>query len=416
MDGKIQLQSGWSKLTEDLQVEILCKLPDKPLIRFKCVSKSYNSLVSNVCVPKILASISGLFYEHSKMSSTSKSLMDYANTTTSDSSAATEFMDTYRALVPFENPTANDFQDCCNGLILLVNSFGAAVNHLVRNPRKTPPAQYYVLNPATKQCITIPVNTAHIEARHAFLAFDPLESPNYKIVRVQRPPFFAYENYPVELDVFSSDTGEWVRHKVLFSLSVLRFNWSMHSVYLKGVLYFLSSGGYLICVYLNTPNGAVKGAAFELPGQDHEIYRQAYEIVFPGYVGVSQGCLYYLNHIGSSSLLIWLFEDDSSEGGNWILKRTINIDNLVRNRIPKERWLQTTYRRYALHPTSEEIFISIAVIIISYNPITNEVKLLYESHDKRILLRYQHFHPYTRCLVGLNNFVVPEKHRISPNL
>ncbi|KAM7462436.1 hypothetical protein LguiA_030557 [Lonicera macranthoides] len=408
-------EPGWSKLTEDLQVDILCKLPEKPLLRFKCVSKSSNSLVSNVCVPKILASVSGLFYEYyPKMSpplalwNRRKFLMDYASTTTTTttttdySSSAVNFMDTYRALVPFVNrTTVNHVQDCCNGLILLVDPQQLHVPLKIN--------RYYVLNPATKQCIRIPVKTAHTEIRMAFLAFDPLESPNYKILRLERPTVDCSENKPVEFDVFSSDTGEWGVSTLKVPLSPIVYGHLVrHPIYLKGFLYMLSYRGYLLHFHLNAPNGAIKGAVFELPGRDQD--RLLHE-VHPGFVGVSKGCFYYLNHADrSSSILIWTLEEEN-KAGKWILKRTIdtiNIDNLVRHRMPKEQWLASTYRRYALHPTSEEIFISIAVIIISYNPLTNEVKLLYESDGERELLPLQYFFfPYSRCLVPLNNFSLP---------
>ncbi|KAL2464997.1 Protein kinase domain-containing protein [Abeliophyllum distichum] len=64
-----------------------------------------------------------------------------------------------RNLTAFEhNP--EDILDCCNGLFLLAS-------------RSSNPTQYYVTNPTTSECITIPVNPLHDNFEYALLAFDP---------------------------------------------------------------------------------------------------------------------------------------------------------------------------------------------------------------------------------------------------
>lgn len=48
-----QESSDWSKLSDDLKVEILCRLPEKPLIAFKRVAKNWYFLISYTCVPRL---------------------------------------------------------------------------------------------------------------------------------------------------------------------------------------------------------------------------------------------------------------------------------------------------------------------------------------------------------------------------
>ncbi|CAL5342221.1 unnamed protein product [Camellia sinensis] len=76
------------------------------------------------------------------------------------------FVESYSKLLPFQ-PTARDVLDCCNGLLLIL--------HRTSVPPSVP-SQYYVCNPATKQCVAIPVNPNHLDPIYTVLAFNLVES------------------------------------------------------------------------------------------------------------------------------------------------------------------------------------------------------------------------------------------------
>ena len=52
------------KVCPDVLVQILCRLPEKDLIQYQCVSKDWYSLISETCVPIVSAktSLCGLYF------------------------------------------------------------------------------------------------------------------------------------------------------------------------------------------------------------------------------------------------------------------------------------------------------------------------------------------------------------------
>ncbi|KAK9182539.1 hypothetical protein WN944_025684 [Citrus x changshan-huyou] len=124
-------------LSEDLITEILCRLPVKSVTRFKIVSKAWNNLISNVCIPRI-SNLSGFLF-HS-----TEDCMNYFSYSDNNEGCGNDgegFVESLTSLLPSEYFPYKLF-DSCNGLILLGSS--------LREHR------YYVCNPLTKQCVAIP--------------------------------------------------------------------------------------------------------------------------------------------------------------------------------------------------------------------------------------------------------------------
>ncbi|CAL5406109.1 unnamed protein product [Camellia sinensis] len=390
-----------SKLPDELTVEILCRLPEKPLIQFKSVSKAWYLLISDVCVPRISSSapLSGFLFRLIPLLPFSDFLMEYVPSdcrrTLLDRG---RFVESYSKLLPFQ-PTARDVLDCCNGLLLIL--------HRSSVPPSVP-SQYYVCNPATKQCVAIPVNPNHLDPKYAVLAFNPVESPqnntnnnNYKIVRLASSASTASVTHPPELDVFSSVTGKWVNHPVPLQPEpeLYGFKWLYKSVYLDGVLYMLSYSRYLLCFDLNADN--LNPRAVKLPNKG--------KALGVGFIGMSKDCFYYSNHV-ENAILVWSLDHDRSldHDHHWILKHSICIDDLVRfhhGRILDRYRLSPLLVPCALHPTSEVIFIAIPRLIFSYNLKTNQFNVFYILQENRNLIDDGcFFFPYSRCLVVLNDF------------
>ncbi|GAB4832474.1 hypothetical protein Ancab_006496, partial [Ancistrocladus abbreviatus] len=60
--------SNWHELSNDLVIDILCRLPDTSLIKCKCVCKQWKDLITNVCIQRVSASasLSGIYYTVTK--------------------------------------------------------------------------------------------------------------------------------------------------------------------------------------------------------------------------------------------------------------------------------------------------------------------------------------------------------------
>lgn len=137
-------------LSEDCITEILCRLPITALVGFECVCKSWNILISDVCIPRISRASSplfGLLFRTRNPSNRNEYFMNYVSYSDDDSNyiAANGFVESYSSLLPSEN-APYDLLDYCNGFILLASQIGPC---------------YYVCNPATKQYVGIP-HTVHI--------------------------------------------------------------------------------------------------------------------------------------------------------------------------------------------------------------------------------------------------------------
>lgn len=99
--------------------------------------------------------------------------------------------------VPFKHHS-RDLLDVCNGLRLFIKPYTFRL---------------YVCNPTTKQCIYVTKLCDHRPciSRFYMLTFDPLVSSHYKIIRL---PLFEKDNLLLDLDIFSSELGVWVRRTV----------------------------------------------------------------------------------------------------------------------------------------------------------------------------------------------------------
>ncbi|CAI9786613.1 unnamed protein product [Fraxinus pennsylvanica] len=222
VEGKVEDGSSsscvfnWSNLPDDLKVEILSQILDKPLIRLKCICKSLYFLISNTYAPRFSSpSPSAVFYGIIYLEGGENFL-----TLAPDSGVV--FLSLWRDLTALlasckAEHKAEHILDCCNGLFLLAS-------------RSSNPTQYFVSNPTTSECIRIHVNPLHGDFKYSSLAFDSTVALHYKIIR------FARVTQLLNMDVYSSETGGWACHTITFE-SVLDLGcWVQSSVYLNGVL------------------------------------------------------------------------------------------------------------------------------------------------------------------------------------
>ncbi|CAL5328224.1 unnamed protein product [Camellia sinensis] len=191
---------------DDLLRKILIRLPAKPLITFKLVSKSWCSLISDPFVldnwiPPISAS--------------SFFLLRYF----SPSSRIIKFNHIYHAGFVNKNKKLESFKyvddrvkisQSCKGLLLCSTCFSDLYPN---SPR------YYVVNPTTKEFTTIPRPT-NGDDRYFIasinLAFDPAVSLRYKIVAVLSK---QWPDHNCQIAVYSSETRIWMFSDASFACS-----------------------------------------------------------------------------------------------------------------------------------------------------------------------------------------------------
>uniref|UniRef100_A0A5B6YJK0 Uncharacterized protein n=1 Tax=Davidia involucrata TaxID=16924 RepID=A0A5B6YJK0_DAVIN len=391
-------------LCDDLWVEILCRLPEKPLIRFKCVCKAWHCLISEVCLPRVLPAslpLAGLYFRTytlpdmplirrgaSRDSSHAFYLhlartqdqehMDYTSLEDNrgiGGGGGGGFLDSaYYTDLPFRQRSAENFLDSCNGLLLF---------------RSASDFQYYVCNPMTRQCVPIPKARCHRHHLYAALAFNPSESPCYKIVRFA---LLQIENQA--LDIFSSDTGQWVRHLVQLDPQIRETTWLWQSVYFEGALYRLSLTWNLVRFDLNE----VSARVIELPMTEMGGRN------LMGCIGVSMGRLCYAKE-EFNRLLIWSFRVHC-EAMKWTLKYSISMSSLKNDLLSKGHacdqmlWFQPC----AIHPTSDVIFLGTPLRILSYDLKRNRLEEVYRTTDGIMIIGC--FYPaftHVRFPVSLNH-------------
>lgn len=172
-------------------------------------------------------------------------------------------------------------------------------------------------------------------------------------------------------------------------------SWLKRSVYLVGILYNLSNAKYLLCLDFN----ALAVDAIDLPYRDR--------IDEFGLIGVSKGGLHYAN-LDGSTLMVWQFDFHCKTGSFWLLKHCICIQDLLAKH-PDGHCLvvcldSPMFKPYAIHPTSDIIFLGIPEMIFSYHPAMHKLELVCRRPDDKKISFGQYFvFTYSPCFIMLND-------------
>ncbi|XP_059627248.1 F-box protein At3g49450-like [Cornus florida] len=168
--------------SDDVLIEVLCRLPEKPLIRFKCVCKSWDYIISVFCslplcgfffrtyafpprMPLVTTKASNqsrdAFFRNLRRFD-NEQLIDnvFVEDNCAISGGGGGFVDSeFLANLPFQTTNANDFLDSYNGLFLFFNASDY---------------RYYVCNPVVRQYVLIPKARSNRQHHiYATLAFNP---------------------------------------------------------------------------------------------------------------------------------------------------------------------------------------------------------------------------------------------------
>ncbi|XP_044429298.1 F-box protein At5g07610-like [Triticum aestivum] len=296
-------ETAAERLTDDLLVEILSRVPGRSLCRFKCVSKHWLGLINDRTYRrKFPRTLTGFFFSSTTEEQLVHPVLPFTNLSGSRSSTSLTFL---------PNGLNAFLLDCCNGLLLYDVS-----SHLGKR-------RYVVCNPATGEWTELPHCDHAGWVGIVHLGFDPAVSPHfYVFLLTDQLNGFGLPGVDVCSYVYSSETERWVHQekKWYWDIDLVR----VHSAaYLNGCLHFFAEVNHnTLCL-----------------AADKEAGTMIYSHVPPlndGFMQQSQGCLYYAgfgrddNDDHVVRLLVYVLEDYNNK--EWILKHSIESSHLLGGR------------------------------------------------------------------------------------
>ncbi|CAO2188820.1 unnamed protein product [Urochloa humidicola] len=338
--------------SDDALEDILSRLHAKPLCRFKCVSKAWCSLITDLLRRgNYLQTLQGFFYG-------------------SGGENYGHFTDLMGCSAP---PVAHSFSfptqqvginyifllDSCNGLLLFGHGVAAVVDSQFLG--------YIVFNPTTKQWVPVPNSGLAFEhdSSCTFLIFDPAASSEFKLLQL------CHDMGDAALRSYSSETGVWSCKASEWEYSAIRF--SVGSAFVNGMLHFV-----VPCI-----DNKDRIVVIDAEGKTRKIIQMPENSGFLASVGLSQGHLHCIkSHVKETTeLSVWVLEDYDT--GEWVLKHTVSTLDLF-GRTNCKLYLHFTV--VAFHPDRNLVFFLQRgnQKLISYDMDTREVCALCTRADNNM--------------------------------
>ncbi|GAB4855311.1 hypothetical protein Ancab_023930 [Ancistrocladus abbreviatus] len=288
----------------DLLTEILSRLPVKPLLRFKTVSKQWHNLISD-------RRFSHYHSRHHPPPACSALFFRHLSTSTSTSAASLsptlDFIPLNSIATPLPslfNSSSMTILQSCNGLLLCKS---------VSDSRTT----FHVCNPTINRISRLPSPSRRKSVVSLNLAFDPSKSIDLKVICVRKDrsksPKLSYG-----FDIYSSEIGAWRRSIDFFRpLCDIEFR---HGVYWNGSIHWLPTGRSWskTTLFYDVENECLKN--LELPCTSEAICLE-------GYLAESHGRLHMIQLPMSGELEFHVMELDSNDLC-WFVKYRVNVDLL----------------------------------------------------------------------------------------
>ncbi|TVU41260.1 hypothetical protein EJB05_14763, partial [Eragrostis curvula] len=297
-------------LPDDSLVEILSRLPVKPLHRSKCVARSWRDLIDDPSNRKKLAQTLEGFFLMEREDGDDGRHFGFVNLPAR--SVPLDIDPCFSFLTSLPGIETLNSLDSCNGLLLFEHRRKTKLRHVLG---------YIVCNPATKEWGTVPTcdcpppNFGYYKCC-TYLVFDPAVSPHFHLVQLREESVTPH--------AYSSETGTWSHiqigrnvqqeqgHLEVWSYQGLMMNRNPWRAFVNGMLHFI----------VNYPANVV---AVDVQGKTQRIIPVPNVTgVVPGYVAQSQGCLHYIHEsVHCEALSIWVLKDYGTH--KWVLLDTLNF-------------------------------------------------------------------------------------------
>ncbi|XP_047327016.1 F-box protein At5g07610-like [Impatiens glandulifera] len=288
---------------QDLLLEILLRLPIKSLMRFKSVSKQWQSVISDRRFTRRwrpTSSPSGLFFHWFSNVYVSLPHIDFIPLDNNMNSS------TYPNLEFFPYLYGITFMNSTNGLICCVVC-----------SKLKPRVSYHVINPSTRQFTTLPQpSLSHLQLEGLTMAFEPTKSPHYKLVSVRSSNIDSSSTTTThyQLEIYSSETRSWNASIETFTTPERHPNFH-RGVYWNGaIVWFVSSGDSVFFqIEEERMSTNIPALTFEVGfWYDREFC-----------VGESNGHLYLVEtYMPKTWVKVYEMESDFS---GWVMKYNINL-------------------------------------------------------------------------------------------
>ncbi|KAF7097876.1 hypothetical protein CFC21_099659 [Triticum aestivum] len=321
-------ETAAERLTDDLLVEILSRVPARSLCRFKCVSKHWLGLINDRTYRrKLPRTLTGFLFRGTTEEQLVHPVLHFTNLSGNRSRTNLTFL-------PYGR---NAFLlDCCNGLLLYGVSAHGGKRH------------YVVCNPATEEWTELPHCDHAGWVGIVHLGFDPAVSPHFHVfLLTDELNGFRLPGVDVCSYVYSSETGRWV-HKEK------KWYWDIDLVLVHSAAYLNGSLHFFVDVNHSTLCLAADKEAGTM------IYSRVPSLN-DGFMQQSQGCLYYAGFETDDNddhvvrLLVYVLEDYNSK--EWILKHSIERSHLFGGRHDVD--IEEDFCWIAIHPECNLIFFTL---------------------------------------------------------
>lgn len=231
---------------EDLRNEILVRLPIKSLMRFQSVSKPWLAHITSPNLSRsreafYKGSISGLIMKRASPLASVRGApeFDFFNLGGKRSAVSSRAPFNSRLTLTKTGDSAIGILQSTSGLLLCTRILNESYIH-----SPVVPKEYYIYNPATKKFTELPPNISPYSTLMGFsLAFDPSQSPYYKVVCICNDKMRDPTKHWIE--IYSSETRRW-RPSTTGTFRTKRFTVQFDGgVYWNGAIHWFSMNGTL---------------------------------------------------------------------------------------------------------------------------------------------------------------------------
>ncbi|XP_026441112.1 putative F-box protein At1g71320 [Papaver somniferum] len=307
------------ELPDDVLLKIFFHLPLKSVYKFRCVSKVWLSLLSNPCFVNKQATIRSLPWA-------SLDCIDFDGIKLVCPKTRIDSYDgfTFKFML-----NINPFKETVPKLRVLDSSDGLVLCSHWDSSRLL--SRYYICNPVTKQWVSLPSPQAAVTYYPRGIeclsstSLDHTKKTTYKVVII---PCFDYPKTEFDLQVFSSDTGEWNTYRVLSAEGVCT-SYRTHNR--NGYLFWIDNDKVRIYNLNNIDDKKLSSSgggwmqSIDFPSKGGKNGRYTFHKL-----GISEGFIVYGVHKRlEQTLSIWVLKEEYILGG-WVwqsVHKNINVEH-----------------------------------------------------------------------------------------